>query len=436
MRVLVAGAGLAGLCAAGRLERDGAEVTLVEARERPGGRVWTIRDGFAGGQHAEGGADIIEPEQEPVFSLAKQLGLRLVPILPHGFGYYGPDERGRLAVQSQGPTIEALGRRLAPLVEAYRLAEGRSTSPITRDLARRSVADWLQEEHAPAWLHARARALRGLFLADPEELSLLALVDFLADGPGSREGARRIAGGNDRLAASLTGRLKRPPQYGTMLRRLSQDEAGVTATLEHRGRRSEWRGAFAVVALPAPVVASIAFDPPLPDAQQRSIEALRSGPATRMLLQFASPFWRRRRFRAWGSDQPHGAVWDGSEEQRGRRAILSLLAGGRASAELRGIVARDGPVALVARLDWLGRPTQLTHSRLICWDDDPFAGGGYAVLRAGADPRWRELPGRHAGRITFAGEHTSLRWQGYMSGAVESGWRAAAEVAALAKGTM
>src|SRR5438874_13823860 len=92
--VLVAGAGLAGLAAARDLLTRGAAVTVVEARDRVGGRVWTLRDGFAERQHAEAGADLIEYEQEHVRQLAHELGLRPVRILRGSFGYYGPDARG------------------------------------------------------------------------------------------------------------------------------------------------------------------------------------------------------------------------------------------------------------------------------------------------------------------------------------------------------
>src|SRR5919107_2998416 len=66
--VVVAGAGRAGLTAAGALEARGAAVTIVEARNRAGGRVWTLRDQFADRQHAEAGADLIEEEQEHVLA--------------------------------------------------------------------------------------------------------------------------------------------------------------------------------------------------------------------------------------------------------------------------------------------------------------------------------------------------------------------------------
>src|SRR5262245_35390121 len=84
--VVVAGAGLAGLCAARDLMRRGAEVTVFEARDRVGGRVHTIRDGFLESQHAEAGGDMIDEDHDQVRHLAEDLGLSLTRILKKGFG--------------------------------------------------------------------------------------------------------------------------------------------------------------------------------------------------------------------------------------------------------------------------------------------------------------------------------------------------------------
>jgi monoamine oxidase len=179
--------------------------------------------------------------------------------------------------------------------------------------------------------------------------------------------------------------------------------------------------------------ADVVFEPALPARQQEAIARLRYGAATRALLQFSERFWRKiGRPLAFGSDRATGAVWDGNEQQRGPAGILSLLAGGGASRALQDILSHEGPAGVVSRLRWLGRPTSLVASRAIVWEDDRWALGGYAYFDSTFDPRLRDVIGQPAGRVLFAGEHTSIRWQGYMNGAIESGQRAAAEVVALA----
>jgi monoamine oxidase len=433
-RVIVAGAGLAGLAAARDLEADGAAVTVLEARDRVGGRVLTIRDGFAHGQHADVGGDLIEKEQDHLLALARSLRLDLVPILRGGWGFYGPDHRGRRSLSSAPRTFLETARRLVPEVRDFQLANGRWDSGVAVALARRSVADWLASGPRDPRLAAGLRGLRGFYLADPEDLSLLVLVEQFAgeEVPGRGE-MFRIRGGTDRLATATAKALRGRVVLNAIVRRVRQDASGVRVTVDERGGRREIEAEYCVLALPASTLRDVQFEPSLPEDQHRAIATLRYGHATRLLLQFARRFWLHgRRAKGFGTDLPIGAVWDGNEQQRGPEGILTLLAGGRASEELQQIIAREGERGAVERLTWLGKPAPLIASRTIVWEHEEWSRGGYAYFDPQFDPMLRAWLPRPAGRLFFAGEHTSDRWQGYMNGAVESGKRAAAEIRRLA----
>jgi monoamine oxidase len=432
--VIVAGAGLAGLSAARALEARGAAVTIVEARDRVGGRVWTIRNHFAARQHAEAGADLIENEQEHVLKLARELGLAPVAILREGFGFYGPDARGRRRIHLGPGSLAGVGKLLKADIEDFKVSEERWDSAVAGRLARTSVWQWLEQVRAPGPFKAAMRGFRGFFLADPEDLSLLALVEQFADsGPPGRGRIYRIPGGNDRLATGIAKRLRGSLLRETIVRRVVQRADGVMVTIENRdGRRSEINADYFVCALPASTAREVLFEPALPQPQHDAIAHLRYGCATRLLLQFDRRFWKKRgRPIAFGSDLPTGAVWDSNEQQRGPQGILSFVAGGRASSALQDILAREGEAGVIRHIEWLGKPSTLLTSRTIVWEDDPWARGGYAYFDPGFDPLWRAWLARPAGRIVFAGEHTSIKYQGYMNGAIETGLRAAAEIAAL-----
>jgi monoamine oxidase len=434
-RVIVAGAGLAGLAAARDLERDGASVTVVEARDRVGGRVLTIRDGFAHRQHAEAGADLIESEQTHVRALANELRLETVRILRHGWGFYGPDRNGRRRIHSAPRTFEAAARRLQPEISEFRLAASRWDSAVGMVLGARSVADWLASGQPDRGLAAGLRGLRGFFLADPEDLSLLVLVEQFASEDWPGEGRMfRLRGGNDRLPRAMADALGSTLMLNTVVRRVVQDTSRLLVTIERRGVLSELPADFCVMALPASTLREVEFSPRLPEEQHHAIATLRYGAVTRLLLQFGRRFWKRaHRPIAFGTDLPIGAVWDGNEQQRGPAGILTLMSGGRGSSQLQEILAAEGEQGVVDRLAWLGRPPSLVASHQITWETDPWSRGGYAFFHPQFDPRLRAWLPRPAGRILFAGEHTSDRWQGYMNGAIESGKRAAAEVRALAQ---
>src|SRR5206468_864599 len=101
--------------------------TVIDVRDRVGGRVWTIRDGFSEGQHAEAGGDLIDEEQHAIRDLAGELGLKLARILKGGFGYVRADQAGRGKIVARNATRgwERLAGELSDLTKPYALAERR-----------------------------------------------------------------------------------------------------------------------------------------------------------------------------------------------------------------------------------------------------------------------------------------------------------------------
>jgi len=432
--VLVAGAGLAGLVAARDLAAMGASVTVIEARDRVGGRVWTLRDGFIDGQHGEAGGDMIDEGHTALRQLADEFGLEQTRILTSGFGYARLTRKGdvRLVARNAARGWERLAAELKEWADRYRWAERRWESPICAELARRSVARWLDDVRADSELRATAAGLRGFFLADPEELSLLQLVDQFASGDAAPGRMYRLTGGNDRLPAMLAAVLGDRVHLNTELLGVSQRGGTIRASVRSGRARAQIQADYLVCALPAPLLRRIPITPALPVQQHDAIASIPYGRGTKTLLQFSQRFWRAAtRPRAFGSPLPFGAGWEANEEQRGKPGILALLAGGSASDATNDIVERDGVQGLVRSLDWLGaRNAELVGWRQARWEADPWARGGYAVFSPSFRPVQRGWLAQPCGKIVFAGEHTSLLWQGYMNGAVETGHRAAAEVRA------
>jgi monoamine oxidase len=435
--VIVVGAGLAGLSAAVRLMKDGAHVTVVEARDRVGGRVLTVRDAFAKGQHAEAGGDFIDDGQEDIRRLADQYGLTVRTILRQGFSFIRYKEKGQIhgrplkGERAWKPIID----RATPLIEAYRRAEQRWESAVVRSMAQRSVAQWLDEIDADGNMRAMVRGLRGFFLADPEDLSLLVLIEQLASEAPGQEPMGRIEGGNDRLPTVMAAELGESLHLNTAARAIHDDQPVVQVTVESAGGdRTQIKADYVILSVPATALRAIEITPGLPLEQAKVFERLKYGRVTKSLLQFDRRFWKRKgRSPAYGTDAPTGAIWDANEEQRGSTGILTLMAGGQASEDTQKILAQEGVEGLVRALEWL-KPgdAELLHSHHVTWEHDSWSQGGYAYFDPSFDPAWRPWLARPHGRMLFAGEHTSIKWQGYMNGAVESGLRAAAEVWALA----
>jgi len=263
------------------------------------------------------------------------------------------------------------------------------------------------------------------------------LIEQLASETPGAEPAGRIEGGNDRLPKAMAVELDEAVHLNTTARAVHDDQTSVRITVERAGGdRTQMNADYVILAVPVTTLRAIEITPDLPLEQAKVFERLRYGRVTKSLLQFDRRFWKRKgRSPAYGTDAPTGAIWDANEEQRGPAGILTLMAGGQASEDTQKILAQEGVQGLVQALDWL-KPDEaaLLHSHHITWEHDSWAQGGYAYFDPSFDPVWRPWLARPHGRLLFAGEHTSIKWQGYMNGAVESGLRAAAEVWALASG--
>lgn len=408
MRILVVGAGLAGLVAAGELQAAGHEVVVLEAQQRVGGRVQTLREGFRWGQFADLGAEIIYPGQERIAGLCRRHGLELSGGVHLGAGL---------------PGLLFGGRRLDAEATAGIVAELRGAIAGTRPERYESVAQWLRRARVSGpgelLLEAIAQSTPAapLRLADAEELNV-----ELSWG----EGYRKIRGGNDllprALAADLDVRLGRPVRvvsWGGGHVRVETEQESLT-------------GDRVVVTVPGPLLVELAFDPVLPAEKVRALLELRYGNATRLVAQYAErDVVREAVGTGCFTDRMPGFVMEQSIHQEGAGVVLSGLAAG--DVEPTGLTDEeildrfDGTMSSV-----VGRPLRRVFGHVARWTSDPWA---RAVVRAPiGDQRETVLPRIVAplgGRVFFAGEHTDPRvGPGGMEGAIASGYRVAAQVVA------
>lgn len=435
IRVIVAGAGLSGLVAARALASQGASVRIVEARNRVGGRVWTYREAPFAPFHIELGGEFIDKGHKAIRRLCRDLDVPLVRVLRRGFGF-AFEQRGRVRVlPSQAALWSRMAEALSPATRALTLADRAWSSTTAAAIARRSWRDLLVAADVEPSLQALATAMRGFFLADPEDLSALVAVEQILDGvdPGQ---VYRIDGGGDRLLEALTKEAPFHIDLRHVVRAVAQHGKTVSVTIEGpNGRRATAKADYLVSAVPVPLLLEWTITPELPESQRRAFEAVRYGPVTKVLLRFSARWWRQPgRPRAFSTNLPIGALWEAAEDQK-KAALMTLLAGGQASAEISEILDREGAAGIKRRLRWLaGGPRETPQLHAVRWENDPWSRGGYAYFGPAFDPGLRDLLSRGWGRVLIAGAHSSRAFQGYMNGAVESGLRAAREVGQIEGG--
>jgi monoamine oxidase len=390
------GAGFAGLAAADELARAGVEVTVLEARDRVGGRVWSVP--FAGAV-AERGAEFILPHDETVTAVAGRLGLGLVRKGTR-YGYREP-WGGERAV-SAAEVAAAMARVAADAPWAAGVTAARALG--------RFELDWAVREVIVARLEVScAYGFDGLDAGVLSE-GAAAFGDF---------DTHTVEGGNDRiareLAAGLDGAVRLSAPASSVAWRA--DEVRVLAD-----GREEVADA-AVIGVPASVLDSIRFDPPLPVEKADAFARVRYGQAAKLFVALNAPaapsetlsvpdlFWCYTQLGADGNPLPYVAAFAGSP------------------VAMHALAVESGPDRWLEALARVRPDLDLDPSTtlLSTWGDDPWVRGAYSA-RSATSPMDTDALARPVGSLYFAGEHTAGKWHGLMEGALRSGVRAAQQL--------
>jgi len=434
--VLVLGAGFAGLFAARLLREAGLQVLLLEASQRPGGRVHTLFE--LGAQEA--GAVESAPSYREFLSLCEGFGLETQPVsYPRA-----------LCIGVRGELVSARNWRAAP---QNRLAASERAVPPQRLLSHYlpqplPVSDWRfwgdpgrADLDIPLLSHLRRagasqeaiRLISANLNGNIERRSLAdllrsALIRKMAGGGGSL----RLRGGNGQLAQRMAGELSDALQYGRRVRRIRAQRQSVEVQCSNGAR---FRAAAAICALPFPVLREIELDLPLSAAKRAAISGLEGLPATRVFLRAQRAFWKEDGLPPdmW-TDTPLGRVFAlpsaGGAAAPEAGAQLGVLALGQSALQLDSALDADSqaPLEMLRRL----RPATagaLRIEQVVSWGHNPFARGAFTHYPAGAVTRCARAVATPEGRLFFAGAHTAPRAPG-MEAALQSGRRAAGEVLA------
>jgi len=436
--VVVVGAGLAGLVAAYRLDQEGWDVTVLEARDRLGGRVATLRAPFLSAQYAEGGGEDIGPADEALLALVGELGLQRQPVgraddLVDLVTFESRSLTAAEVLDESGDEIRAGRAALVEALDALAASVDASDLPAAPEAAAidaRSVAGLLDEVALTGVTRFLVESdLVRLLGAAPAEVSLLSLVEAHAHTPIVMEaapGARpssRVRGGADLVPRALAAPIEDRLVLSAPVRRI--DDQGDTVVVLHDG--GEVRADHVILTTPLPLLRGIAFDAGLPAGVTRAVTELRAVDATRTFLQYGRRFWQEGGWSgAARTDLVSGDLHDATENQASTRGVLAATTWGS-----RAVPAALQPPAeridqAIADVDLIaaGASEVLDATFTLSWRAEQWSLGARSVAAPGqVVPTWAALR-EPFGRVVLAGEHISDR-PGTMEGAIRSGQRAA-----------
>jgi len=444
-RIIIIGAGLAGLSAAYELTQLGHDVTILEARSRPGGRVYTLRDAFAEGVYAEAGATRIPNHHHFTLKYVRLFNLPLEPFEPANLRsvYH---VRGKRMEVTPGSKIDwpynltaeerALGLNgLRQKVTGSMLSEiGDVTDP-----------KWPSSELLKKYDHMNRSDFWRSRGASSEAVALLSLggIDdrvetwstlfMLRNQALNRERKEyfKIKGGNDLLPKAFATRLSEKVQYNAQVVRMEQNTEQVRVIFAFAGQHHTLTADYLICTVPFSVQRNIESSPALSIEKQRAIEQLSYLSGSKIFLQSKKRFWLEDGLSGFATtDLPIREVWNMTHNQPGTRGILQAYPISLHSRNVTGMTENE-------RINFALAQVELIYPRIRqhfeggvtkCWDEDQWARGVSSYYKPGEFSSLLPYVARPEGRIYFAGEHTSIWIDGWMQGALESGNRVAREV--------
>ena len=400
MRVVVVGAGFAGLACADELIRLGHDVTVVEARDRVGGRVWS-QELVSGDATTviERGAEFILEGYDTLRGYAGRFGLE---VADSGMSYYVREPRGTsqpvtaAEVANTAQQLRAAAESVPSSITLPDFLDGRAGIPL-------ASAEVLKARAAISWA------------VDDHELSAHVLLDSVASTqPGP---TARMAGGNQSIALALAAEMIDRIRLNTPVIGV-RDLGGDAEVLTASGTIS---ADAVVITIPLPLLESLPLEPALPIAQREAMARMVRGHAAKLHV----PLGRRpatsavlnasRRYWCWTATDGSGEV----------QRVLHCFAGSPGA--LAGLDLTSGPNTWIDSVRLLRRDLDLLTDQAVMttWDDDPWSTFAYSGLGAQSREDDEQLMSCPHGRIYIAGEHTAGEWSGLMEGALRSGIRVA-----------
>jgi monoamine oxidase len=449
-RIVVVGAGLAGLTCAYRLKQAGYGAQVYEASDRVGGRCWTIRGAFDDGQIAEHGGELIDQGHTEVRHLASELGLTLDNLLaaePSGTeDIYRFDEQP-YTFDEATRDLKAIWQQIHSDVSAASYPTlYTSSTQRGRELDALSIAQYI-DLYVPGGRASKLGQLLdvaynieyGAETTQQSSLNLLYLLAYSGQGQlrifGPSNEKYHVVGGNDQIAQRLAQGLQGQITLGSALVSIKRGADGSYAlAFEQGGGTQRVTADKVVLALPFSILrssvdyAKAGFN----DVKRRAIAELGMGTNSKLHVQFRDRHW-------YGlgnngntyADTGYQNTWEVTRAQSGTSGILVDYTGGAIGASFgsgtptsraQQFLAQIEPVLPGITAKFNGRAT------IDFWTGYPWTKGSYSYWKVGQYTAFAGAEREQSFDCHFAGEHTSIDFQGYLNGAVETGERAAGEI--------
>jgi monoamine oxidase len=441
-RVIIIGGGISGLVAGYELARAGHDPLILEAQNRVGGRVYTLRT-FAPGLYAEAGAMRIPRVHDLTLGYVNHFGLPLRPFVmgnPRGLVHVGgkrmtaeqaaltPEELGFTLAEhergrSAGDLWDAATKDIRALVDDDPVG---GWDQVYRDWDRYSIREFLELKG----FSEGAIEMYGVMNFVEAGINNAVVEEFREDFGRAFEDMQEIVGGMDNLPNAFYHQIPDRVRFGAEVHAIDQDADGVTVHFKTESGRFTERGDYAIVAIPFSVLRQVEVLTPFSREKQRAIRQLNYSASTKILFQVADRIWEADDGITGGATVTDLGIrrmnYPTPDPATPRGVLLASYTWDQDA-------ARWGAMDEETRLEEALDDVSQIHPRIRdvyevgashAWYDDRYANGAFAMFEPGQLTTLQPDIVKSEGRIQFAGEHCSL-YHAWIQGALESGLRAA-----------
>jgi monoamine oxidase len=446
--VLIVGAGIAGLTAAYRLSQAGIPVEIIEARNRVGGRINTVTKAAGTPLIAELGGEFINTDHTCIRSLAEELGLPLIDLLAVDAGLI-PDtyffEGRRVSLEEIINDFVPVAAQVSADLEAIENFEDyTSQDEAAIAIDNISLAQYLNQIPTTPTIRQLLRIAYTIeFGLNAEEQSPLNLIYYIGTEPGTFEifgdSDERfyLDGGSEQITQRLAQFLTNSIQTTTVFESI-REQSGGRFLVSLRSGISSFERIYERVILTVPfsVLRTIEIDVELPEIKREAIDTVGYGTNSKIITGYTEKIWRTR-FNSRGNIFTDLGFQNTRESSNSRYAsntvgLMTNYTGGS-----QGIAIGAGTVQdqaqqfntnLEAVFSGINAVAIRNQAERGFWTGSPFSLGSYLCYRPGEFTRFYGVEGERVGNLFFAGEHTSLEYQGFMEGGCETGELVASDI--------
>lgn len=445
-RIVIVGAGIAGLNALHTLKKAGYEATIYEASGRTSGRIFTVQNAMGEGTWAEFGAEFIDTNHKDMWDLSKEFNLELID--------YGQASENALTkevffFEGKHYALKDVVKefiKFAPKIaaDALRLPKNLSTegyktkSNFAKKIDQMSLSAYLERIGARGWIKSFIEVAYeseyGLSPQVQSAINLPILISTDTEGGkldlfGESDERYKVRGGNQSIPDAIAKKYAAHIELNRSLEAISRN--GSAYDLTFSGKTEAVKADFVIIAIPFSRLKNVDIRLQMPQVKWDAINTMGFGTNAKLMMGMTNHFWRTKGFQGLCySDNGIPNGWDNAQLQTpdNQAAGLSILFGGE-----KGIAVGKGSLETQKNI-FLPKwekiyPGATEHhngkiARMV-WSSYPYALGSYICYRTG---QYTSIAGAEAmpiGNVFFAGEHCGGEFSGFMNGAAKSGREAA-----------